>query len=97
MVYDEDNAIVIWPEYFDIDRTRAEGRRLPKSLCIRNPDLDLIAKGAMILDLEYRIMDGKSYPGNASSKKGCVRVEKGKLSKTAIIPRIGEVLVKNQK
>lgn len=97
MVYDEDNAIIIWPEYFDIERTREEGRRLPKSLCVRDPDLDLIAKGAMILDLEYRIIDNKSYPGNALSKRGCVRVEKGKMSKTELLPRIGEILVKNQK
>ena len=32
MAYDDDNAIVLWPEYFDKNRTRAEGRRLPKVL-----------------------------------------------------------------
>ncbi len=97
MAYDEDNAIVIWPEYFDSERTRAEGRRLPKSLCVKNPDLDIIAKGAMILDLDYRIIESKSYPSNANAKKGCVRVEKGKMAKTEILPRMGEILVKNQK
>ena len=56
MAYDDDNAIVLWPEYFDISRSRAEGRRLPKSLCVDKPDLDIIAKGAMILDLEYKII-----------------------------------------
>ena len=49
MAYDDDNAIVLWPEYFDKNRTRAEGRRLPKELCVENPDLDIIAKGAMLL------------------------------------------------
>ncbi|HKM13985.1 MAG TPA: signal recognition particle subunit SRP19/SEC65 family protein [Candidatus Methanomethylophilaceae archaeon] len=97
MAYDEDNAIVLWPEYFDSERTRANGRRLPKTLCVKNPDLDIIAKGAMILDLEYRIIEDKSFPGNANAKKGCVRVEKGKMIKTEILPRIGEILVKNQK
>lgn len=97
MAYDEDNAIVIWPEYFDIERTRAGGRRLPRSLCVKDPDLDIIAKGAMILDLDYRIIENKSYPGNANAKKGCVRVEKGKMIKTEILPRMGEILVKNQK
>ena len=54
MAYDPDIAITLWPEYFDINRTRSEGRRLPKELCVSNPDLDIIAKGAMILDLSAR-------------------------------------------
>ncbi|MFA6710389.1 MAG: signal recognition particle subunit SRP19/SEC65 family protein [Candidatus Methanomethylophilaceae archaeon] len=96
MTYDDDNAIVLWPEYFDIDRTRAEGRKVPKSLCVRNPSLDIIAKGATILDLEYKVEENAAYPANWAAKQGCVRVEKGKMRKTAILPKIGEVLVKNQ-
>ena len=37
MAYDPDIAITLWPEYFDINRTRSEGRRLPKELCVSNP------------------------------------------------------------
>ena len=96
MTYDDDNAIVLWPEYFDIDRTRAEGRKVPKTLCVKNPNLDIIAKGAMILDLEYKVEEGTAYPANWAAKRGCVRVEKGKMRKTAILPKIGEILVKNQ-
>lgn len=96
MAYDEDNAIYLWPEYFDIERTRSEGRRVPKSMCVKNPNLDIIAKGAMILDLEYQILEDKSYPANWAAKKGCVRVEKGKIKKTALLPKIGKCLVDNQ-
>ncbi len=95
MAYDDDNAIVLWPEYFDINRSRAEGRRLPKSLCVENPDLDIIAKGAMILDLEYKIFEDKSYPSDSSKKAGCVRVEKGKMKKTSVLSGIGKILVEN--
>ena len=95
MAYDDDNAIVLWPEYFDISRSRAEGRRLPKSLCVDKPDLDIIAKGAMILDLEYKIMEDAAYPSNSNEKNGCVRVEKGKMKKTTLLSKIGETLVKN--
>ncbi|MDR3205858.1 MAG: signal recognition particle subunit SRP19/SEC65 family protein [Candidatus Methanoplasma sp.] len=97
MAYDEDTAIVLWPEYFDIDRTRGEGRRLPKKLCVKEPDLDIIAKGAMILDLEYIVFENKAYPANWAAKRGCVRVERGKMSKTELLPKIGEILVKNKK
>ena len=95
MAYDDDNAIVLWPEYFDISRSRAEGRRLPKSLCVDKPDLDIIAKGAMILDLEYKIIEDAAYPSNSNEKNGCVRVEKGKMKKTPLLSKIGETLVKN--
>ena len=95
MAYDDDNAIVLWPEYFDISRSRAEGRRLPKSLCVDKPDLDIIAKGAMILDLEYKIIEDVAYPSNSNEKNGCVRVEKGKMNKTTLLSKIGETLVKN--
>ncbi len=95
MAYDDDNAIVLWPEYFDISRSRAAGRRLPKSLCVDKPDLDIIAKGAMILDLEYKIIEDAAYPSNSNEKNGCVRVEKGKMKKTTLLSKIGETLVKN--
>ena len=96
MAYDEDNAIYMWPEYFDSARTRSEGRRVPKSLSVKNPSLDIIAKGAMILDLEYEIIEDKSYPGNWAAKRGCVRIEKGKLKKTELLTEIGKCLVNNQ-
>ena len=95
MAYDDDNAIVLWPEYFDKNRSRSEGRRLPVELCVENPDLDIIAKGAMLLDLDYKIIEDKSYPANWVGKRGCVRVEKGKMKKTEILPLIGKTLIEN--
>ncbi|NLN72179.1 MAG: signal recognition particle protein Srp19 [Thermoplasmatales archaeon] len=96
MTYDDDNAIVLWPEYFDLERSRSRGRRLPKELCVKDPSLDLIAKGAMVLDLEYRIIEDAAYPANWAAKNGCVRVEKGKMLKTEILPAIGRILIDNQ-
>ena len=95
MVYDDDNAIVLWPEYFDKNRTRSEGRRLPIELCVDSPDLDIIAKGAMILDLDFKIFEDAAYPANWAAKAGCVRVEKGKIKKTQLLVEIGKTLVAN--
>jgi len=95
MAYDDDNAIVLWPEYFDKNRTRSQGRRLPVQLCVDRPDLDIIAKGAMILDLEFKIFEDKSYPANWAAHAGCVRVEKGKISKSDLLREIGKTLVAN--
>lgn len=96
MAYDVDVAITIWPEYFDINRTRAQGRRVPKSLCVANPDLDILAKGAMILDLEYEVFEDMSYPQAHRAKHGCVKIEKGVMKKSELLPKLGEILVSNQ-
>lgn len=96
MTYDPDIAVTVWPEYFDIKLTRAQGRRLPKSLCVENPSLDLIAKGAMMLDLEYEILENMSYPKFPRAKHGCVRVERSELPKTILLPEIAKVLIENQ-
>ena len=95
MTYDDDNAIVIWPEYFDKKRSRAEGRRLPIELCVEEPSLDIIAKGAMILDLEYKIFEDMAYPANWAARSGWVRVERGKMPKTVLLNEIGKILVSN--
>ena len=96
MTYDEDTAIVLWPEYFDKNRSRSQGRKVPKEISVVEPSLDLIAKGAMILDLEYEIYENKAYPGNCENKQGCVKVEKGKMKKTDILSKIATTLVENQ-
>ncbi len=95
MTYDDDNAIVLWPEYFDKNRTRSEGRRVSAELSVENPDLDIIAKGAMILDLEYKIIEDAAYPANWAARAGCVRVEKGKIPKSKLLVEIGKTLVSN--
>lgn len=97
MAYDPDVAITLWPEYFDVNRTRSEGRRLPKELCVPNPDLDIIAKGVMILDLEFEVREDMSYPKAPRDRHGCVKVEKGVMTKTEMLPKVAEILVKNQK
>lgn len=97
MAIDEETAIVLWPEYFDATLTRAQGRRLPVELCVKNPSLDMIAKGAIILDLDYSVHEEMCYPADWTSRKGCIKVEKGKMKKTEILPKIGEILVKNSK
>ncbi|NLL94501.1 MAG: hypothetical protein GX224_01905 [Thermoplasmatales archaeon] len=95
MAYDEDTAIVLWPEYFDSRMTRSQGRRLPLSLCVPEPDLDIIAKGAAILDLEYRVHEDMAYPSNRIERRGCVKVERGPMPKTKILAAVGRTLVDN--
>jgi len=96
MTYDKDNAVVLWPEYFESGRKRSEGRKVPKELCVKEPSLDIIAKAAAILDLEYEIFDDAAYPANWREKRGCVRVEKSKMKKSELLVKVGKCLVENQ-
>ena len=49
----------------------------------------------MILDLEFKIFEDKSYPADWAAHAGCVRVEKGKISKSELLREIGKTLVAN--
>ena len=51
----------------------------------------------MILDLEYEVREDMCYPKAPRAGHGCVKVEKGKIGKTALLREVGNTLVKNQK
>jgi signal recognition particle subunit SRP19 len=57
----------------------------------------MIAKGAILLDLDYSVHEEMCYPADWAARKGCVKVEKGKMKKSAILPKVGETLVNNQR
>jgi len=91
MTYDEDNAWVIWPEYFDRSRSRSQGRKVSSSQAIANPDLDKLEKAISQLGLEYRVEADKSYPSNWWEKKGRIRVERTD-SKSELLADIAALL-----
>ena len=70
MVFDADKAWVLWPEYFDSSRTRAEGRRVAKHLAIPEPQMSMIIKAVEKLGLEWKLEEGKAYPGAWWNKQG---------------------------
>ena len=76
MTYDEDNAWVIWPEYFDKKRSRAQGRKVSLSQAIAEPDLEDLEKAVSKLGLEYVLEPAKAHPSNWWERKGRIRVER---------------------
>jgi signal recognition particle subunit SRP19 len=60
---DEEKAWVLWPEYFDINLTRGEGRKVKKTLAIAQPSTELISKACQSLGLEQGGRgEGVSWP-----------------------------------
>ena len=91
MVFDADKAWVLWPEYFDNSRTRAEGRRVPKNLAIPEPQMSMIIKAVEKLGLQYKLEEGKAYPGAWWNKQGLLLVENS-MPKSELLPKVASVL-----
>ncbi|UCE74618.1 MAG: signal recognition particle subunit SRP19/SEC65 family protein [Methanomassiliicoccales archaeon] len=83
--------IVLYPEYFTAKYSRAEGRRVPKSLAKTSPTVDDIAKAAKSLGLKPVVEKDKSYPRFWYKKRGRVLVEK-KMKKSELLKMIGKGL-----
>ena len=52
---------VVYPAYFDADRTRSEGRRVPLDLAVEDPDVDEIAKAVQQVSYDAVIEREKAY------------------------------------
>jgi len=93
---DEEKAWVLWPEYFDLNLTRAQGRKVKKSLATPAPDIEMLSKALQRLGLEHKLEAEKAYPGDWHLKRGRVLVER-KLAKGQLLVKVGEILVKTQR
>lgn len=96
MPLDEEKAWVLWPEYFDSARTRAEGRKVSRSLAIDQPTLDMVALAVKKLGLEHKVESDKAYPGNWYAHGGRVLVEK-KMKKAQLLVKVAELMKRSQR
>ncbi len=53
---------VIWPAYFDAEKTRSEGRRVPRELAVTDPSVDEIAAAVQQVGYDVRIERSVTYP-----------------------------------
>jgi signal recognition particle subunit SRP19 len=88
----QDKAI-IWPAYFDLTKTRKEGRRVQKSLAVQSPKILEVQEAAQKLGLKFEVVADKGYPKTPWAKTGMLLVEKKGL-KEQIINRIAKQLLK---
>ena len=96
MVRTRSDHIVLWPTYFDLRKTRAEGRRVPKKDSIEKPTVEEVFKAARALGLEATMVSDKSHPSNWWEKEGMVRVEKS-IPKTQLIGKVAAKLIENDR
>ena len=91
MVSRDDHKLIIWPCYFDKNKSRANGRKIAKKLSLEKPDLEKIAKAAKTLGLNPIIEKNDSHPDTSWRKEGRIIID-NKDVKTKIIFQIAKLL-----
>jgi signal recognition particle subunit SRP19 len=84
---------IIWPAYFDTNKTRAEGRRVPKTLAVLSPKITEIQEATVKLGLQNEVNLETHYPKTHWYKGGSILIEKNE-PKEQIIQKIAKQLVK---
>ncbi len=87
---------LLWPAYFDSNKSRLQGRRVPKKLAVVFPKLEEIQDATRNLGLHSEVVLGVKYPKVPWQETGYILVPK-KSSKTKIIRKIAEKLEKLRK
>jgi signal recognition particle subunit SRP19 len=84
---------IIWPIYFDINKSRAEGRRVPKNQAVQSPKILEIKEAADKMGLQNEIKLEAHFPKTPWTKSGMMLVEK-KEPKEKIIQKLAKQLIK---
>ncbi len=84
---------IIWPIYFDVNKSRAEGRRVPKNQAVISPKIVEIKEAADKLGLENEVNLEAHFPKTHWAKSGMMLVEKNE-AKEAIIEKLAKQLIK---
>lgn len=87
------DKIIIWPLYFDSEKGRKDGRRVPKNLAAPSPKITEIQAAADRLGLKNEVNFEVRHPRFPWVKTGFLLVEK-KGSKAKTIQSIAEQLLK---
>ena len=84
---------IIWPIYFDANKTRRNGRRVPKNLAVQSPKIDEVKLAVDRLGLKNEVRLEAHFPRIPWAKTGMLLVEK-KEAKEKIILKIAKQLAK---
>jgi signal recognition particle subunit SRP19 len=85
------DKVIIWPTYFDVAKSREDGRRVPKSIAVASPKIAEVKEAAEKLSLACEVFPDAGYPKSPWLKTGMALVEK-KGSKNQTITMIAKKL-----
>ena len=85
----------IWPNYFDLNKTRKNGRRVPKHLALALPKILDIKEAVTKLGLNYEIFTEACYPKKPYAQSGLILIQTDQ-KKNFLLKQISKILVKNK-
>lgn len=83
--------VILWPVYFDLNRSRSEGRRVSRRLAVPSPSVEKVKWAVERLGLRCKVVSGVAYPRLPWRKTGFVLVEE-RVSKGRLIKEVARVL-----
>src|SRR5690348_3062411 len=84
-----DRPIVLYPAYFDLGRTRDQGRRVAKRWAVESPTAQEVNVAAKALGLQPELEEGKAFPSTPWRKEGRVLV-RADYYKTSIVQKVAK-------
>ena len=87
----DENRTIIWPVYLDSQKTKSEGRKIPKDQSVNTPKIREITQAAKKLGLNPSVEKYKSYPASWWEGSGRIIVDK-KMSKREVILKISNII-----
>ena len=85
-----DKPIVIYPEYFDLNLKRSEGRKVPINIAVKKPNIEEILGIVKALGSDV-LKSSKSHPSNWHLELGSINLfYKG--TKVSLLHKIGKEL-----
>ena len=87
---------MIYPEYFDAQLSRNEGRRVPRNLAVNSPDVKEISNILSKYDIPNRIEEHKHHPNFWYRKNGRIIINKQGKSKQEFLKDLAKNLKKKR-
>lgn len=85
------NKIFLWSVYFDSNKSRSAGRRVPKKLAVSSPKVEEIQRAAKRLGLQPEVVSDVAHPSLPWLKSGLVSLPKDE-PKNEVLKKIGAEL-----
>ncbi len=89
----KERPIVLYPAYFDLGRSRADGRRVAKKWAVESPTAEEVMTAAKALGLEPQLDAEKAFPTSHWRHDGRVLV-RADYFKTSVVQKIAERIKK---
>ena len=85
----KERPIVLYPAYFDLGRSRAEGRRVAKKWAVESPTVEEVVTAAKALGLEPQLDAEKAFPTSHWRHEGRVLV-RADYFKTSVVQKVAQ-------